>query len=324
MGREERIVTIADAGEAEKIGSALFYPQRLTVLDRGRDFSMHFETFELNSLTFGILSCSRDISIDCAELQTSYHVNIPLTGAIESQIGSATTIATPHLASLYMPTGDTILRRWHSSSQVLALKIDRRALESELTSLLGRPCSTPVDLAGALDVSHGIGASWLSLIRDLQRHLLRDTAEGLTKYPVMAAHLESAAITGLLLSSNHRFRDELEKPSSKLRPRSVKLVIEAIESDAGKPYTSKEMAMIAGCSYRRLQESFKDFAGMTPMEYLREVRLDTARRVLAESDPSTTSVAEVAYSLGFSNLGRFSSSYFAKFGVKPSATLHGD
>lgn len=324
MSRGETAVTVADPVEAEKVGSDLFYPQRLAVLDRGSDFSMQFEAFELHSLTFGILSCNRDIRINCDELRTAYHVNIPLTGWIESQAGLTTTTATPGLASLYTPTGPTILRRWHHSSQVLALKIDRWALESELVNLLGRPCSTPVDLFADLEISHGIGASWFALIRDIQGHLLRDDPGGLMKYPVLTAHLESAAITGLLLSARHRYRNELEDPSSKLLPRYVKTVIDAIESDSGKPYTSAELARIAGCSYRRLQEAFKEFSGMTPMAYLREVRLDAARRVLSNSDPSMMSIAEVAYGLGFSNLGRFSSSYFRKFGVKPSTTLRGD
>jgi AraC-like DNA-binding protein len=60
---------------------------------------------------------------------------------------------------------------------------------------------------------------------------------------------------------------------------------------------------------------------MSPMAYLRHVRLARAHEELRRSDPGQVTVAEVAYRWGFGHLGRFSASYQAQYGVSPSQTL---
>lgn len=57
------------------------------------------------------------------------------------------------------------------------------------------------------------------------------------------------------------------------------------------------------------------------MAYLREVRLRKAHQTLLESNPSTVTVASVAYRWGFTNLGRFASAHATRYGEAPSATL---
>ena len=61
--------------------------------------------------------------------------------------------------------------------------------------------------------------------------------------------------------------------------------------------------------------------GASPMAYVREVRLRRAHQSLLESDPSTTSVASVAYRWGFSNLGRFAAAHTARYDEPPAVTL---
>jgi transcriptional regulator GlxA family with amidase domain len=57
------------------------------------------------------------------------------------------------------------------------------------------------------------------------------------------------------------------------------------------------------------------------MAYLRKVRLRRAHQTLLESDPSTTTVASVAYHWGFSNLGRFAAAHAARYREAPVETL---
>jgi transcriptional regulator GlxA family with amidase domain len=60
---------------------------------------------------------------------------------------------------------------------------------------------------------------------------------------------------------------------------------------------------------------------MTPMAYVREVRLRRAHRALVESDPSVTTVASIAHQWGFTNLGRFAETHAARYGEPPAVTL---
>ncbi|PWV99046.1 AraC-like DNA-binding protein [Hoeflea marina] len=73
-------------------------------------------------------------------------------------------------------------------------------------------------------------------------------------------------------------------------------------------------------SRRALQYAFLDYAGLTPLEYLRRVRLNGARKLLRESGPQSITVTEAAMRFGFLHLGRFALDYKALFGESPSTT----
>jgi len=316
------MLVASGADDVEQLGCTIYYPQRLRRLRQSPACKLLVRTTALESVSLGNATYTSDVEIDCSELRTSYHVNVPLSGTIDSEIGNTIAQATPRSATIYQPTGRTRIRCWHGSTRALTLKIDRTALEDCLHALLGRPWSGPIDFAASLDIEHGPGASWWALVRQLDQQLQSaDEANSLARFPVMAKHLEQGVMVGLLLAADHRSRSELQGPTHPLRPRTVKSVIEVIEATPEGPLTAIELAKIAGCSVRRLQESFHDCVGMTPMAYLRETRLTRVRDALVEADPATTSVSEIAHTWGFSNLGRFSIAYKRKFGVSPSVAL---
>jgi len=82
-----------------------------------------------------------------------------------------------------------------------------------------------------------------------------------------------------------------------------------------------EIADAAGVSVRHLQQSFMRYAGMSPTAWLRNRRLNAARRELLATTAAGKTVAEVAMRWSFWHLGRFSQSYHALFGEYPTATL---
>lgn len=88
-----------------------------------------------------------------------------------------------------------------------------------------------------------------------------------------------------------------------------------------RPLTAGEIAAAADCSVRTLQESFQRQEGVTPMAYLRDIRLEKARLGLELADPSAASVSDVATSCGFRHMGRFSGAYREEFGEYPGDTL---
>ena len=69
---------------------------------------------------------------------------------------------------------------------------------------------------------------------------------------------------------------------------------------------------------RQVQMAFRQHRGVTPLEFLRTLRLDEARKRF--SNGSGLSVAEVAGSLGFTHLGRFAGHYRQRFGESPAQT----
>lgn len=73
-------------------------------------------------------------------------------------------------------------------------------------------------------------------------------------------------------------------------------------------------------SRRTLQYCFEDVLGMTPVQYLRILRLNGARRDLRRNPAST--VRDVAADWSFWHFSQFSSDYRKLFGHSPSADCH--
>lgn len=96
-----------------------------------------------------------------------------------------------------------------------------------------------------------------------------------------------------------------------------------IEAHFDRPLTATVIAAAADVSVRTLQESFQRHEGTTPMNHLRDLRLEKARIGLQLADHRETSVAEVAQACGFRHMGRFSGAYVAAYGEYPGDTLRG-
>ncbi|GAA1530840.1 helix-turn-helix transcriptional regulator [Kribbella lupini] len=107
------------------------------------------------------------------------------------------------------------------------------------------------------------------------------------------------------------------------RPATVRTAIELIEADPQAPLTVSVLAAQCGVGSRMLQKGFQQHLGLSPMEYLRDVRLRRAHEELRGADPYVESVAAVARRWGFTHLGRFAAAHEAKYGKKPLRTLRG-
>jgi AraC-like DNA-binding protein len=82
-----------------------------------------------------------------------------------------------------------------------------------------------------------------------------------------------------------------------------------------------ELCALIGVSERTLRSCCAEFLGISPSRYVLLRRLRAARIALQDADPATASVAEIANSCGFTELGRFAGAYRTAFGESPSTTL---
>ncbi|KVV51919.1 AraC family transcriptional regulator [Burkholderia territorii] len=87
------------------------------------------------------------------------------------------------------------------------------------------------------------------------------------------------------------------------------------------PVTVLELCRALRCSRRTLQTSFQRVADVTPVGYLRTIRLNAVRRLLRTTSAQQLGVGEAAASWGFTHLGYFAREYRDLFGELPSQTL---
>ncbi|AAZ26581.1 MULTISPECIES: helix-turn-helix domain-containing protein [Colwellia] len=85
--------------------------------------------------------------------------------------------------------------------------------------------------------------------------------------------------------------------------------------------TIPELCKVAKLSERNLQYGFKEYLGVTPIRYLRLLRLNGVRRDLLVNRGKKDKIVDVALDWGFIELGRFASEYRQLFQELPSATL---
>lgn len=101
----------------------------------------------------------------------------------------------------------------------------------------------------------------------------------------------------------------------------LRRAITFINENAHREITLSDIAAAVNVTPRSVQYAFRRHLGMTPLEYLRRVRLDRAHRELQTADPRRDTVMAIAGRWGFSHAGRFSSVYKRTFGTAPSETL---
>src|SRR3954454_9728610 len=100
-------------------------------------------------------------------------------------------------------------------------------------------------------------------------------------------------------------------------PRHVRRALAYLRQHVAESVTLADLAAVAGVSERTLRRNFPRFIGLSPLAYLRRLRLTAVRNDLLRGEGA---VSRIAARHGFSHFGRFASAYRDCFGETPSAT----
>jgi transcriptional regulator GlxA family with amidase domain len=88
-----------------------------------------------------------------------------------------------------------------------------------------------------------------------------------------------------------------------------------VDEHMDEPITVSDLADLANLSLSRFHVFFKEHMGESPMGYIKRVRLERSRQVLATTDVPIYAVAE---SVGFVNPFHFSRAFKEEVGMSPS------
>lgn len=91
-------------------------------------------------------------------------------------------------------------------------------------------------------------------------------------------------------------------------------IIGLLETEYLAPWDLRRLASRAGLSIRGLLYRFEAATGMSPIEYLNEIRLNKAKSLLEESGSTIT---DIAFQCGFNDSNYFSRRFKRRFGVSP-------
>lgn len=298
----------------------VFVPHRLDLAGRSRHLDARMHTRRIGKVAANYVSYGADVLIEPGELGTFFVVQVPLSGHSHVRYGREEVYSTPGLVSVVSPT-EPLSQRWSADCTKLILRIEQSGAEACLSDMIQAPLSEPLRFAPGMDVTTGLGLSWLSMLRTFVEDL--DRADGsLVDHRQAASDYEDALIRLLLRAQPHNYSDRLADPTVPAAPsRPVTLARDIIESHPEWDHTVPSLAREAGVSPRSLQKGFRLHFGVGPKEYLTKVRMERAHSELRAKQRDTTTVNKVAKRWGFHHPGRFAINYRERYGEPPAETL---
>ncbi|MFM2279221.1 MAG: hypothetical protein RLZZ444_1452 [Pseudomonadota bacterium] len=164
----------------------------------------------------------------------------------------------------------------------------------------------------------GQGSAWIALLDYVARAIAQSPRE--MEQGRIGAHLEETICLELLRQWAAGAGLSLETAARQAAPHYVRAAEEFMRANARQAPTVSEVADHCGVSVRSLSGGFRQFRGISPSAFLRDMRLCGIRDELLACDRST-SVTTVASQWGYLNFGMFASAYRRRFGELPSETL---
>ena len=135
--------------------------------------------------------------------------------------------------------------------------------------------------------------------------------------PIESRALGPAALTRLyfqvLRSEDGRVLESLTRSDSRLA--RVSAVMRYMEQHLAEKIGMDDLAAIANMSRSAFHRAFKEVAGESPLQYLKQIRLNTARNLITYEGQSASMAAR---QVGYESANQFSREFKRYFGLPPS------
>jgi AraC-like DNA-binding protein len=245
-----------------------------------------------------------------------YQIILPLREPMEVCVSGQPVGCGPERAVVSSPQQDYHARASGTGARIRICMTERAVCE-HLSILLGESPLKPLQFAPAMELTHGFG-------KRFARHVLAaiEDFEGTNSISTSEATItsfEQFIIGELLHYHHHNYSRALARLERAAPSRDIKRAIDYIHAHFDEPLTISGIATAAGVAGRTLFMHFRNAHGVSPMEYVRNLRLEKARQELLSGRGERT-VTEIATRCGFSHLGRFAVDYRLRFGESPSQT----
>ncbi len=300
-------VQTRDANQAWAILRERTWCRSLRILGSGQTVDFSLRQAQLDRVAFLEVSYGTDVEIISSGPDDFYLLQLTLAGMCEIDTGTAC-FAVGAGSYFVLNPKSGYRKRCSSDARQLIIRLPRNSVEH---------------LAGTESPSQPLvfeqSAKLMpSALRDLVNFLWRDvTTDDRARLGVIdrsaSRHLVKVVLY-LLPNSANTAPAPHQLPAC--LPRADRYIRENLTHEIG----LADIADAAGVSTRALESAFRRHWHTTPVTHIRNLRLDTAHRMLT-APVDGTSVTEAALASGFSHLGRFSQGYSRRFGELPSQSL---
>ena len=140
-------------------------------------------------------------------------------------------------------------------------------------------------------------------------------AEAQAHGPAARMYVESAAVVLRSGSLSRNRRPVAPAPRPGLPPAVLRRAKEFLHDEMTRNPGITELSSAVGMNVDHFSRMFKRSTGLAPHQYLGNIRLERAKRLLAEG---RAPIIEIAYEIGYANPSQFSAFFRKRTGLSPS------
>lgn len=301
--------------EAVLCGERMFCKNRLE--KKGTEFKAQFFHRSAGEAGVARMSFGGEVAIHPGKLDNIVLVQSVLTGHEHVISDQLLLSCNPGHATVFNYHRHSFFNHFPGTDKLL-VRIDRTLLETMLQRQLGRSIKQDIYFQPQLPMDTFAGQNWLQTLGWAYSQLSSKSLHSSHLQSLIGEVLASSLLEFHESNHSQALRDSAEK---KVVPAVVRMIEEFMEEHAQEPLTISQIARHAGVTARTVQLSFQRFRGLSPMQFLKEIRLRRVRVELETPQHAHVQVSSTALKWGFTHLGRFSSDYKQRFGESPSMTI---
>ena len=197
--------------------------------------------------------------------------------------------------------------------------LDLDACRAQLEALNGGPWSPSLGSSIAAP-----GSAWTNDMLGRVDWLLAavlEYAQSLDDYRLRASLADHMLAAMVRFDNTPADVDSTTRSARAGRRAAVRLARDYVRSRLHEPLRLSDLCQQANLKIRSLEYGFREVTGLTPVAYIRSLRLNAARRALQQqtSGPQR-SISEIAMDTGFWHLSQFAMDYRRFFGETPTET----
>jgi len=306
----------SDVEEVAGAFSQSFGSTKIEIHERSTALDVQFDAISLGKVSLVRNRLGPEVTLVCEETR-DFLLTIPLKGRSTFEFNGETIVCNKRRGIMLSPVRNLSIHRSRGSENTV-VRMDRKAVETALTSLVARRLDRPLLFESLVDIHTGIGAS----LRRYVLHLFDDIGNDDSGMAIseVANAASRALITEILFMLRHNYSDMLTGSGRDPLLPAVRRVEEYIEANFHRKINDRLLADFNGSSASTLYRIFMKYRGYTPMQFLRRVRMLSARKLLLASGADGT-VTSIAFDCGYTHLSRFAGEYRRQYGERPAATL---
>jgi AraC-like DNA-binding protein len=294
----------SDPGEIVDYVGRTLAPHRMDMGDPSR-MSARLKCFEVAPTQIVDIQYGTDVWIDPGELSSHFLVHASIEGSSEIWQGGAEGSIRPDNLHISSP-GSPIRIHMTPACRHLTVRIAHSAFEDYLTRVMNIPVNRPLVFYPGREFGRELPVVW----RNLLTHLISRTQR---QYSMLMIEM-------LLSNYCNSYSDQIALYGNDISPWHVRRARDIIHESFDESISVTDLANQVGVSVRSLQNGFRQFLGLTPVEYVRRHRLEKLHRALMDGTPDS-SVTELMLGCGIVNFGRYAQYYRQQYGCRPSDTL---